>query len=134
MGAQVMITTSNGTTHTFTRQTTDPWSWWAVPGPITITAYAQGYLVQTIVTQVQTGRGINQDLNLRWLHNWGSVAPSPVTLALPPDTTTTVPINLVNRGVLSWTWALSEASTWLSISGPLVGTTGPDSRLPASHR
>ncbi len=131
MGAQVMLTTSNGITHTFTQQTTDPWSWWAAPGPMTITASAPGYATQSIVTQIQAGQGINQDFNLRWLHNCGGVTPSPVALYLPPNMTATVPINLANRGMLSWTWALSEASTWLSISGPWAGTTAPDSSLPS---
>ena len=131
-GAQIMITTTAGVTHTFTQDSQGtPWVWWSAPGPLTVTVSAQDFLTQTVVLPIQTATGINQDFDLRWLHNCGSVSPAPIDLTLAPDSTTVVPIHLLNQGTVSWTWALSDSSTWLSITGPLSGTTGPDGSLPS---
>ncbi len=129
-GAQIDIADSGGLGQTFT-QGSEPWSWWAPVGPVTITASAPNHVTQTVVTQILAGQGVNRDMNLRWLHNCGSVSPSPVDVALPPDAATVLAINLINQGTLSWTWSLSESASWLSITGPISGTSGPDSSLPS---
>jgi len=126
-GATIDLTTSTGVTATLTQGEEDPWSWWAPAGPLTVTVSADGYVPQTVVLNLVAGQGTNEDTNLRWLHNCGSVSPTTVELSPQINTLSAVPVSLVNSGTVSWTWSLSESSSWLSISGASSGTTDADS-------
>ena len=130
--AEVAIMTSTGVTATLTQDAAgDPWAWWAPAGPVTITVSMPNYVTQSTVVNVAAGQGLNQDTSLRWLHNCGSVMPSPITLTIGANKTVKVPIKLVNHGTLAWNWSLSESSSWLSITGATSGSTGADSFLPS---
>jgi hypothetical protein len=126
-GATIDLTTSTGVTGTLTQDGDAPWSWWAPAGPLTVTVSADGYVSQTVVLNLVAGQGTNEDTNLRWLHNCGSVSPTTVELSPQINTLSAVPVSLVNSGTVSWTWSLSESSSWLSISGASSGTTDADS-------
>jgi hypothetical protein len=55
------------------------------------------------------------------------VSPAIVELSPQINTLSAVPVSLVNSGTVSWTWSLSESSSWLSVSGASSGTTDADS-------
>ncbi len=129
-GATIDLTYGDGLTQTLTHGG-EPWSWWAPAGPITITASAPGHLTQTVTADIPAGQGVNQDIDLRWLHSCGGVSPLPIDVRLPPNSRTSVPVNLINRGALPWAWSLAENASWLSITGPINGVTSPDSSIPS---
>jgi N-acetylneuraminic acid mutarotase len=126
-GATIDLTTSTGVTATLTQEEDAPWSWWAPAGPLTVTVSADDHLSQTVVLNLVAGQGTNEDTNLRWLHSCGSVSPTTVELSPQINTLSAVSINLVNSGTVTWTWSLSESSSWLSISGAASGATAADS-------